>query len=214
MLQAAEWASFRVKRYALQVTKPTGVQRSAYFLSIPYMYSIPLQLALSLLHWLVSQSFFLARVEVYEALPSDNIPPSTINAVGYSLYALIFVVALGGLMLFVLISFVAGRRLRSPIPLVGGCSLAIAAACHPTGEGHMIGDEIDTAEKELMWGVLVGKEEEMGSDGRDLQDSGIERNGTLHCALSAGEVTSPVEWINGDEKKNLYGARKTKVLFA
>jgi hypothetical protein len=78
----------------------------------------------------------------------------------------------------------------------------------------MIGDEIDTAEKELMWGVLVGKEEEMGSDGRDLQDSGIERNGTLHCALSAGEVTSPVEWINGDEKKNLYGARKTKVLFA
>jgi hypothetical protein len=32
-------------------------------------------------------------------------------------------------------------------------------------------------------GVLVGKEEEMGSDGRDLQDSGIERNGTLLIRL-------------------------------
>lgn len=192
----------------LLVTEPVGVQRSAYFLSIPYLYAIPLQVASGVLHWLVSQSFFLAKVDVFNALPSDNIPVSTINTVGYSLYALIFVVSLGGLMLVVLVSFAACRRLRSPIQLVKGRSLAISAAC------HSIGDEIDTAEKEGMWGVVGRRAEEMGRDGWILEGSGVERDGTLHCSLSAKEVLSPEEWATKEEKGVDRTTRRTVELFA
>jgi len=65
------------------------------------------------------------------------------------------------------------RKYPGKIPLVGSCSAAIAAACHP------IGDDLapDTVEKPLKWGV-VG-----------------ERNGVKHLSFSKNEVDEPVEGV-------------------
>ncbi|KAF2827056.1 hypothetical protein CC86DRAFT_264039, partial [Ophiobolus disseminans] len=62
MLAGREWAQYAVKRAPLRVvTLPKPTQRSTHFLQLPYVWSIPLLIACALLHWLVSQSLFLAR---------------------------------------------------------------------------------------------------------------------------------------------------------
>ena len=65
MLPADEWSRFAHQRKSLRVTSPTGPQRSTYYLHLPYLYSIPLLILSGALHWLVSQSIFLARVTVF-----------------------------------------------------------------------------------------------------------------------------------------------------
>ena len=105
-------------------------------------------------------------------------------------------------MLVILMSFGAVRHLRSPIPLVGGCSLAISAACHPNS------NEKDMADKNLKWGVVdkvPGKV--VGCNGWFLADSDVEDQDVLHCSLSTGEVISPAELLIEQEKS-------TRELFA
>lgn len=64
MCAAVEWSRFALHRKGLWVSKaPTGSQRSAYFLQLPYRHSVPLMLASGALHWLVSQSIYLVYVE-------------------------------------------------------------------------------------------------------------------------------------------------------
>ncbi|KAJ2982676.1 hypothetical protein NUW58_g6394 [Xylaria curta] len=50
------------QRKALRVSEPVGIQRSSYFISLPFRYGIPLNLMSALLHWLISQSFFISRI--------------------------------------------------------------------------------------------------------------------------------------------------------
>lgn len=64
------------------------------------------------------------------------------------------------------------RQIDSAIPLVGNCSAAISAACHPLAEDEGVW------RKKLMWGVV---------DERD----GSEAVG--HCSFSGLEVERPVE---------------------
>lgn len=59
---AHEWAQFGLKRQGLRVSSPAGQQRGNHFLTIPCQYAIPLQTMSAVLHWLLSQSFFLARI--------------------------------------------------------------------------------------------------------------------------------------------------------
>jgi hypothetical protein len=66
MLANREWSNYARKRSALRVTVPSPTQRSTYFLSLPYTYSLPLVVASILLHWLISQSLFVARIAVYK----------------------------------------------------------------------------------------------------------------------------------------------------
>lgn len=49
-------------RKPLRVSEPVGIQRSSYFISLPLRYGIPLYLSSGLMHWLISQSLFLARI--------------------------------------------------------------------------------------------------------------------------------------------------------
>lgn len=67
---AVEWSHYGSERKPLRVSCPKGMQRSTYFLSLPFRYSVPLSAYLLLLHWLVSQSVFLARSAAF--LPSDE----------------------------------------------------------------------------------------------------------------------------------------------
>ena len=162
MLASLEWSKFAQHRKALRVTSPTHVQRSTYWLQLPYRYGIPLGIVSSILCWLVSQSLFLVRVAVYdqrgdhqpsiystEQQESSPLEPTSgsISTCGYSAPAIVVVFTLGTSM--VLILLVTGyRKLDAGIPLVGSCSLAISAACHcPTGD-------TDAAFKPVKWGAV------------------------------------------------------------
>ncbi len=60
-----EWDGFVQSRKTLRVSEPEGIQRSTYFLSIPWKYGIPLLVTMAFLHWSVSQSIFVTRIVSY-----------------------------------------------------------------------------------------------------------------------------------------------------
>ncbi|PUU77998.1 hypothetical protein B9Z19DRAFT_1127492 [Tuber borchii] len=64
MLLGHEWSLFSHHHRILRVTSPRPGQRSTYWLQIPYTYAVPLMTLSGLLHWLISQSIFLARVDI------------------------------------------------------------------------------------------------------------------------------------------------------
>ena len=129
MLSAQEWTNFGYQRKTLRVTSPSGKQRSTYRLQIPYSYGIPLLIAFSCLHWLVSQSLFLARVDVYDL--NDVLDASqSVSTCGYSIIAVILAVILGTVILVFAVA-TGFRRYPQGMPLARGCSAAISAACHP-----------------------------------------------------------------------------------
>jgi len=130
------------------------------------------------LHWLMSQSLFLALVNVYDDDGSFD-ASSSISTVGYSCIAIFCALVLGGVA--VVCGIVNGfRRYDDGIPLVGSCSAAISAACHPQR-----GDEMAFL-KPVMW----GKVHEDRTDGLG------------HCCFSSFEVERPVsgELYAGKEK--------------
>ena len=146
MLLADELNGYARQRKALRVTSPTGKQRSTYRLHIPYTYGVPLLVTFGILHWLVSQSLFLARVTVYDSDVSVNISKST-STCGYSLIAIFFVLVV----IIIVIWFVVmtGFRTSKPgMPFIGSCSAAISAACHPPE------DDTDASRLPVKWGVV------------------------------------------------------------
>ena len=90
LMIAKEWNTYGKERKTLRVSHPVGIQRSTYFISLPWRYGGPLMAANSVLHWLVSQSIFLVSIVVYIPPPA---PPHTVDrersvyATGYSTQA-------------------------------------------------------------------------------------------------------------------------------
>ena len=80
-----------------------------------------------LLHWLTSQSIFLARVEISDPFGRESL--ATISTVGYSCIAIISVLTLGILAL-VAAAGMGYKRFSAEITTVGCCSAAISAGCH------------------------------------------------------------------------------------
>jgi hypothetical protein len=121
------------------------------------------------LHWLMSQSLFLALVTVYDdtgELDESN----SISTVGYSCIAIFCALVLGSVA--VLCGIANGfRRYDDGIPLVGSCSAAISAACHRPDDDSM------GYLKPVKWGMVKG-------DHR--------RDGVGHCCFSSLEVERPV----------------------
>lgn len=192
MLLAHEWSGFFKRAKALRVSRTRrGLQRSTYFLQLPYRYAIPLLSLSALLHWLASQSLSVVSVELYNMfgahdssgcthdtesfVPSERYLNSRCGhdfvTMSYSplgiLLSLIVVVVLSvGL-------FVLGRTKLNPMPVVGSCSAAVAASC------HISPSEQSAWEKPLRWGVF--------SLGRNGQDPSVG-----HCGLSSNDVEQPV----------------------
>lgn len=169
MLLALEWSSYATRRKGLRVTVPLGSkqikssQRSTLYLQLPKRYSLPLMVASTLLHWLVSQSIFLAiikEVDYSTGIPIDKGYGKV--GCGFSPLGIVLSAALSGAMLLVLWGFALWRRYDSSMPLVGSCSLAISAACHT--------DQWDVARGEVMWGVVY------------------EKDGIRHATFSRGDV--------------------------
>jgi len=98
----------------------------------------------ALLHWLTSQSIFLARVEISD--PFGREISATISTVGYSCIAIISVLSLGILAL-VTAALMGYKRFAAEITTVSSCSAAISAACHPWGP-----DSEGIVGKKVRWG--------------------------------------------------------------
>lgn len=138
MLSAKEWSDFGWKRRALRVSsEPVGEQRSRYFLQLPYRWSIPLVLVSVFMHWVLSQSIFVVAVETDSMDYSNKLPSGeyarqltwNFATCGYSPVAIVCVM-LVSLVMVAAVVITAIRRLPTVIPVVGSCSLAIAASCH------------------------------------------------------------------------------------
>ena len=154
MLLSREWTRFAVRRQGLRVSRPVGMQRLAYRLTVPLPLAVPVVAAAATAHWLQSQSLFLAILDVRDA---DGKALPGVQCLGYSTKAWIVTVATqtGTLLAIIGLGFL---RYPAGIPLVRGCSLAISAACHPSRNGAQ------QAVGELKYGVLV-KEAEGGGEG-------------------------------------------------
>ena len=173
MLLAEEWSAYGTKKRFLRVTSPTGGQRSTYRLQLPYRYSVPLLIGSSTLHWLVSQSIFLARVSTVDSAGVE-ISGAAISTCGYSPMAMIFVLILGSVIVLLGICF-GFRKSRGGMPLAGSCSAAISAACHPPEA------DVNASLRRVMWGVVA--EESFQYEGESVG----------HCSFSSSTVEAPVE---------------------
>lgn len=151
MLATAEWMRYSVVRQGLRVTWPRGCQRARTYLQIPYTYGVPLIVASALLHWLISQSLFLVRITPY-AYGGAISEADTISAVGYSPYAIIFAVCMGGLMLLVALVLEIFKRYPDTMPLAACCSASIAASCYISRQEAA--KDTSLALKKIQWGVV------------------------------------------------------------
>ena len=175
MLLAEEWSGYAHQRKALRVSKPRGNQRSTYRLQLPYKYGLPLLIIAALLHWLVSQSIFLARVRAYDPNGQIPSPDDDISTCGYSPRAILTTLLVSILVLLIGLGFGFFRHYKPGIQLVGSCSAAISAAC------HTMEYEGDISMDKLMWGDVAAVNE---INGRSV-------TGVRHCTFSAREVRMP-----------------------
>ena len=171
MLLAKEWSEYAYERKTLRVSLPVEKQRSTYSLQLPYRYAIPLLILLGTLHWLVSQSIFLANIDVYEA---DGVlsPDKSYSTCGYSPIAVVFVIIFGSL-LFAFGLALGFRTYKPGIPLAGSCSRKISSACH-IPETEL---ELHPEQAPLQWGVVPGV---------------FDNNGNPHCSFSSNRVIKPM----------------------
>ena len=174
MLLAKEWSEYAYERKTLRVSSPIEKQRSTYFLRLPYKYAIPLLGFSGLLHWFVSQSIFLANIDVYGTRGDYGVLSSndSYSTCGYSPIAMVFVIIFGSLL--ILFGPALGfKTYKTGIPLAGSCSKKISAACH-IPENKL---ELHPEQGPLQWGVVPGV---------------FDKNGNPHCSFSSNRVTKPL----------------------
>jgi hypothetical protein len=167
MASAEEWNNFAVLRKALRVTQPRGSQRSTYFLQLPYKWSLPLIITSATLHWLLSQSLFLVRMDYYDR-QGRMLTDDSISVCGFSTVSL-YVLLVAFLLLLASVGYIGSSKMQVRSPMIASCSLAISAACHPPG------GEKETHLAQVKWGVV---------DQATTDAVG-------HCSLSAGTVREP-----------------------
>ncbi|EJT68583.1 hypothetical protein GGTG_13843 [Gaeumannomyces tritici R3-111a-1] len=181
---ATEWDRFAQTTKGIRVsTHRAGAQRAAYFLQLPFRYAVPLIVGTGVLHWLVSQTIFLVFVEF--VTNHEVKPKKTQISCAWSPFGVVLITLVGTLMLMALV-WVASRRLRSPMPIAGSCSVAISAACHP------LAYEEGAWEKPLCWGMQRGNSQDEtievqvigGGDGINSQREQV----LGHCSFSSREV--------------------------
>jgi hypothetical protein len=164
MLLASEYSGYEVHRKTLRVTTPCGQQRSTYWLQLPYTYGIPVIVTSATLHWLISQSLFLVRVDLY--LNGVLVEESSISGVGLSPAPMLVTVILGVCITGIAIGMGFRKLEGHAMPVAASCSLALAATAHRPAA------DVDAAVLPVKWGEVV----EMGNI-----DVG-------HCCFTSQEV--------------------------
>jgi uncharacterized membrane-anchored protein YitT (DUF2179 family) len=171
MLVMAEWCGYSAvserqpKGLRVSSPLPDTEQRSTYFLSLPYRWSIPIMTILTVIHWLVTEVFFLVQVDVHT---ENSGAPNSIKSIRYMFLSnstLWFIVLpLGVLSISILVAMSKAKTFPASIPLAGCCSASIAAACQPSRvqqdtSGLAKTFPSDLATKALIWGVVERPEE-------------------------------------------------------
>ena len=153
-------------RKTLRVTTPIDGQRSTHFLSLPYRYAVPLTVTSGVMHWLLSLTIFLTRLEMRDGKGNFK-PGGSLCTCGYSVLSLI--VLMGVLYLGMMCTFISSyRHIEEKLPLAANCSLVLSAACHPPP------DDVDAYKRPVRWGVVHSRFQGIG-----------------HCSITSEEVTQP-----------------------
>jgi hypothetical protein len=153
MLAMAEWCTYAAgPARGLRVSSPqkASEQRSKYFLQVPLRYGLLVMLFLTVLHWLVSQMVFMARIDVYDVQGQLD-PASSVTTVYFSPLAMVIAVPLGSTLVLLLIGFAIIAHYPANVPLAACCSASISAACQPADGDSFVED---LAQKRLTWGVV------------------------------------------------------------
>ena len=90
MFIAVDWSHLGTKGNTLIVRSPVGNQRGPWALGAPLGYGACLVILSIFLHWLVSQSFFLVQMSVYDKGGAPYSEVSTFANCGFSPIAIIF----------------------------------------------------------------------------------------------------------------------------
>ncbi|KAJ5092747.1 hypothetical protein N7456_008608 [Penicillium angulare] len=204
MLAAAEYNDYATERKPLRVSWPKGEQRSTYFLSLPYRYSITLMALSTVLHWLLTESFYVVLVNDYDVHGQLNRDFCQL-AISFSVLPMLIIVGISVLCLGGLL-FVSFKRFKSTMPLLTlYCSVGLSAVCHPPA------DDTDAALGSVQWGEIPGSEDanwgldleydneidEVNAEDDDISDDGggdVEDRRharTAHCSFSSEEVIVP-----------------------
>ena len=137
-LVADELIRFLTEKKPLRVSSPENqLQRSSYFLSLPWKYAIPQMLGFALLHWLVSQSVFIVQTNGYGPGPDgQRIPSLDASRVGYSAIGVLLSTLMGVVLVVALVghSFRRYKSVPSYFPRMATNSSALSALCHPSDE--------------------------------------------------------------------------------
>lgn len=164
MVVASEWNDFISEKKTLRVSRPRGIQRSAYFLSLPYIFSIPLMCFSGLLHWLISQSIFVIQTVGYRTPDFRRAEELDASSIAYSSLGIILAMVFGGIMVLglpilgILMKYRPGDKLPYPMPLASTCSAAISANCHRHPEDQ------DCSKLPVRWGFV--KDDSVPAGGR------------------------------------------------
>jgi len=146
MASTAEWNDFAISRKGLRATKPIGDQRSTYFLQLPYKWSLPLVITSGGLHWILSQTFFISRIDRYNI---DGTLTSWTSACGISFSGLVVFCSVC-VALVTTVRWIGRRPMMPRLPLAENCSLMVSAACHPGSK------ETEAHLGKVKWGVIPG----------------------------------------------------------
>ncbi|RJE19196.1 hypothetical protein PHISCL_08473 [Aspergillus sclerotialis] len=182
MLAAVEYDSYALDRKYLRVSWPRGSQRSTYYVTLPYRYSLPLLVVSAVLHWLVSQSLFYVEII---SLSMEGSKYAIITC-GFSPVAILFALIIGVCLIFIAAGL-GVRRFHSHMPVIGHCSAAISAACHPGLDGNH-------AMKPIHWGEVLSTLDTSGS-ADDGSDSGI----VVHPGRGGDRNRNPSDWLLEEE---------------
>jgi hypothetical protein len=132
-LVSDEFLRFLTERKALRVSSPSNaMQRSSYFLSLPWKYAGPQMLAFVVLHWLVSQSVFTVQTSCYGPGPSgQRIPSADASRVGFSVLGILLTTLLGVVVVLLLLGNSLRRYPNAPdgFPRMAVNSAALHANC-------------------------------------------------------------------------------------
>ncbi|KAF2728297.1 hypothetical protein EJ04DRAFT_504275 [Polyplosphaeria fusca] len=174
MIQLRDWARLASHRQAIRVSSPEPYsdQVSTYWLSLPYLYSIPLLLTRISLGWLVSQSLFIVRYVIYEDLSIDDASDVSYT-MGFSAIALIYSFIFG-LVIFGVSVAIGFCKCTVGMPLGPQNSLVIAAACHPPETDRY------AAKKMVKWGAIPTG---------DTEEASLPH----HCTITSRRVENPLE---------------------
>ncbi|UKZ68983.1 uncharacterized protein TrAtP1_010003 [Trichoderma atroviride] len=134
-LVADEWIRYLRPdgKKTLRVSSPIGMQRSSYFLSLPWKYAAPLMGLSILLHWLISQGVFLIQTSTFgPGANGERLPEFDTTSRGFSALGAILGLSVGAVMVVALILNSMIRSYENIPPdfqLMGFNSSAIEAMC-------------------------------------------------------------------------------------